>query len=194
MASDDARPSEYRCDVAACGPNRGGARSFRAGGAIFHFTVRLDAWPLPCRCLPAPLRTSVETKTPPGGHHSGVIAAQTRKGGSAFSRANCRNPGTKGLGGRFDSRLWNPEFFCSCFISGPRGSVKTTRTLCGPAVDLRPARPRGSATAWIRPERYPGILRDAQGLVQVRFVENVPEPDNDLAIGLRVIDHHNLDR
>src|SRR5262249_16262498 len=96
--------------IAACGPNRGGARSFRAGGAIFHFTVRLDGGPLPCRCLPAPLRNSVETKTPPGKHHSGVIAAQTRKGGSAFSRANCRNPGTKGIGGRFDSRLWNPEF------------------------------------------------------------------------------------
>src|SRR5262249_10755681 len=96
--------------IAACGPNRGGARSFRAGGAIFHFTVCLEAWPLPRRCLPARLRNSGETKTPPGEHHGGVIAAQTPKGGSAFSQANCRNPGTKGIGGRFDSRLWNPEF------------------------------------------------------------------------------------
>src|SRR5262249_2609815 len=60
--------------------------------------------------VPAPLRNSVETKTPPGEHHGGGIAAQTRKGGSAFSRANCLNPGTKGIGGRFDSRPRNPEF------------------------------------------------------------------------------------
>ena len=101
--------------IAACGPNRGGARSFRAGGAIFHFTVCLDAYRVDASS--ARFRNSVETKTPPGEHRGGVIAAQTRKGGSAFSRANCRNPGTKGTGGRFDSRLWNPEF-CSCLISG----------------------------------------------------------------------------
>src|SRR5262249_32444110 len=116
-------------------PNRGDARSFRTGGAIFHFTVCPDAY-YRVDALPARFRNSVETKTPPGEHRGGVIAAQTRKGGSAFSRANCRNPGTKGTGGRFDSRLWNPEFFL-VFDFRPRGSVTTRRrAFSGPALDL----------------------------------------------------------
>src|SRR5262249_20980862 len=123
--------------IAACGPNRGDARSFRTGGAIFHFTVCPDAY-YRVDALPARFRNSVETKTPPGEHRGGVIAAQTRKGGSAFSRANCNNPGTKGTGGRFDSRLWNREF-CSGRASP---CDRKTGTRSSPAVNRRPARPQ----------------------------------------------------
>jgi len=122
--------------IAACGPNRGDARSFRTGGAISISPSASTLGRLPRRCfaraIPYPY---VETKTPPGEHRGGVIAAQTRKGGSAFSRANCRNPGTKGTGGRFDSRLWNPEFLL-VFNFRPHGSVTTRRgAFCGPALD-----------------------------------------------------------
>ena len=39
-----------------------------------------------------------------------------------------------------------------------------------------------------------GILRDTQGVVQVRLVQHIPEPADDLAVGLRLIPHHHLDR
>ena len=138
MASDDAKPSEYRCDDRGmrAQPRR---RAFvPSRWSNFPFHVCRDACALPCRCLPARFRKSVETKTPPGEHRGGVIAARTRKGGSAFSRANCNNPGTKGTGGRFDSRLWNREF-CSGRASP---CDRKTGTRCSPAVNRRPARPQ----------------------------------------------------
>jgi hypothetical protein len=42
-------------------------------------------------------------------------------------------------------------------------------------------------------ERHAGVLRGPQGLVQVRIVQNVPEPSYDLLIGPRFIRRHKLD-
>jgi hypothetical protein len=44
------------------------------------------------------------------------------------------------------------------------------------------------------PERCTGVLGDAQGLVQVRLIENIPKPADDLAIGLCLVCNHQLDR
>src|SRR5258708_38657309 len=38
------------------------------------------------------------------------------------------------------------------------------------------------------------VLRDAQRLVQVRLVENIPQSADHLAVGLRLICHPDLDR
>ena len=37
---------------------------------------------------------------------------------------------------------------------------------------------------WVRSERHAGVLGGAQGLVQVRVIEDVPEPIDDLPISL----------
>ena len=47
---------------------------------------------------------------------------------------------------------------------------------------------------WVRSERHAGVLGGAQGLVQVRVIEDVPEPSYDLSISLRLIRNHMLDR
>ena len=44
------------------------------------------------------------------------------------------------------------------------------------------------------PERCAGVLGDAQGLVQVWLIENIPKPIDDLAIGLCLVCNHQLDR
>ena len=62
-----------------------------------------------CRAWSPDPAAHAQTKTPPGEHHGGVIAARTRKGGSTFSRADLGDPLTKVTAGRSDSRLWNPK-------------------------------------------------------------------------------------
>ena len=50
-----------------------------------------------------------------------------------------------------------------------------------------------STSLGIWPKRSAGILWDSQGLVQVRVVEDVPEPTYYLMIRQRLICHHKLD-
>jgi hypothetical protein len=53
---------------------------------------------------------------------------------------------------------------------------------------------RRSAPARVWPERGAGVVWDAQGLVQVRLIEDSPKPTDDLAIGLCLVCNHELDR
>src|SRR5262245_18518390 len=102
-----------------------------------------------------------QTKTPPGELRGGVIAARTRKGGSTFDRANWRDHGTKGRGPSVRFATREPGICGACLISARRVSH-------GDGDVSAPARvwPVGDAR----------VLRDAQHLVQVRFVKDVPQP------------------
>ena len=47
---------------------------------------------------------------------------------------------------------------------------------------------------WVWSERHAGVLGHPQGLIQVRVIEDVPEPSYDFPISLRLIRNHMLDR
>src|SRR5438094_9738892 len=53
--------------------------------------------------------------------------------------------------------------------------------------------PRESTPLWVWSERHAGVLGDSQGLVQVRVIEDVPEPIDRFAMRPRVIAEHALD-
>jgi hypothetical protein len=50
-----------------------------------------------------------------------------------------------------------------------------------------------STSFWVWSEPHARVLRDPQGLIQVRVIEDVPEPIYDLSISLRLIRNYQLD-
>jgi hypothetical protein len=50
-----------------------------------------------------------------------------------------------------------------------------------------------SMSLWVWSEQFTTVVRDPQGLVQVRIIKDVPETSYDLSVNLRLIRNHLLD-
>jgi len=114
-----------------------------------------------------------------------------------IGKIECINLADGELVANFDGRADGAGFSCKprsivcARRCGPRRPTlmrfSISRFCCNGGTSTRKLRNTGGnklMPLWVRSERHAGVLGGAQGLVQVRVIEDVPEPIDDLPISL----------